>query len=317
MNVVVLDGYTLNPGDLSWNKLEELGNLTVYDRTPVELIVERAQSAEIVLTNKTRLTAHTINSLPHLQYIGVLATGFNVVDIQAAKERGVPVVNIPDYGTSSVAQSVFALILELTNQVKLHSDAVFQGEWTSCPDFCFTKTPLMELEGKTLGVIGYGRIGQAVAKIADAFGMEVLFTARSQRNDANIGRQVELKQLLRDSDIISLHCPLTEDTQGLINQRAIEQMKPSAFLINTSRGPLIQEQDLADALKAGRLAGAGLDVLSVEPPSAENPLFQAPNCIITPHIAWATKEARARLMDIAVDNLQAFQNGNPQNVVNP
>ncbi len=318
MKIVVLDGYTLNPGDLSWAGLEELGELTVYDRTPKEQVVERAKGAEIVFTNKTPITAEVIAALPEMKFIGVLATGYNVVDIEAAARRGIPVTNIPIYGTTSVAQMAIALLLELTQHVGAHSDAVRAGEWASNPDFCFWKSPLVELAGLTMGIIGFGRIGRATGKIADALGMKVVAADAVHANppDWDGFEWLSIEDLLKTSDVISLHCPLTPEVQGLINRDRIELMKPTAFLINTSRGPLVVDQDLADALNSGRIAGAGLDVLSVEPPKADNPLICARNCIQTPHIAWATSAARARLMGTAVDNARQFIAGKLVNVVN-
>ncbi|NHN35375.1 D-2-hydroxyacid dehydrogenase [Paenibacillus sp. S3N08] len=318
VNIVVLDGYTLNPGDLDWGRLEQLGNVTVYDRTSAAELMERAANADMILTNKTQLSAATLEQLPKLRYIGVLATGYNIVDIDAARERGIPVANIPTYGTHSVAQFVFALLLELCHRVQRHSDAVHDGEWNHCPDFCFTRSPLVELAGKTMGLIGLGRIGGQVAKIAKAFGMRVIAVGSGRSHPAAIEgvEWVELEQLLVESDVISLHCPLTASTEKLINAERLALMKPSALLINTSRGALIHEQDLADALNNGRIAGAAVDVLSIEPSLPTNPLFSADNCLITPHIAWATKEARARLMGTAVDNVQHFLSGQPTNVVN-
>ena len=317
MKIVVLDGYTLNPGDLSWDRLKASGDLMVYDYTEKSDIHARAVGAEILFTNKTPLTAEMMDQLPGLRYIGVLATGYNVVDVKAAAERGIIVTNIPTYGTNSVAQMVFALLLEMCHHVQLHSDAVFNSEWTNNRDFCFWKTPLIELSGKTIGIIGYGRIGRQVAQIADAFGMRVLAydKIQGQGSDLPSFAWAPLDELLRQSDVISLHCPLFPDTAGLINQTSIAMMKSSALLINTSRGGLIVDQDLADALNSGRIAGAALDVLSVEPPPADNPLLHAKNCLITPHISWATAEARSRLMDIAVDNLNSFLDGKPVNVI--
>ncbi|ULL15334.1 D-2-hydroxyacid dehydrogenase [Paenibacillus sp. H1-7] len=319
MNIVVLDGFTLNPGDLTWDGLSGLGRLTIYDRTPQELIVERASDAEIVLTNKTPLNASTLTKLPKLQYIGVLATGYNIVDTEAARSRGIPVTNVPTYGTHSVAQFVFALLLELCHHVGRHDAAVKAGDWTNSTDFCFTRSPLTELSGKTIGMIGLGKIGTQTARIANAMDMRVLAVGSGKRTPAPVEgvEWATLEQLLKESDIVSLHCPLTPETSGLINKDRLALMKPSAFLINTSRGPLIVEQDLADALNDHRIAGAALDVLSVEPPGADNPLLTAKNCIITPHIAWATKEARARLMKTAVDNVRSFLAGKTDNVVNP
>lgn len=318
MRIVVLDGHTLNPGDLSWRELEQLGELTVYDRTPTDLIAERSAGAEVLLTNKVLLSAETITGLPQLRYIGVLATGYNVVDVAAARRRDIPVTNIPDYSTASVAQHAFALLLELCHRVQLHSDAVFAGEWTTSPDFCFTRTPLIELAGKMIGIIGFGRIGQQTAQIAAALGMKIMTIDRGKRIDGLpfAVEYVDQRTLLTEADVISLHCPLTPETEGLINTESIAYMKREAILINTSRGGLVVERDLAAALNEGRIAGAGLDVLSSEPPQADNPLLSAKNCVITPHIAWATKEARSRCMDIAVKNVAAFLSGEPINVVN-
>lgn len=317
--IVVLDGYTLNPGDLSWDGCQKIAPIEVYDRTEPAKILERARGAEFILTNKTPLSAETLAQLPELRYIGVLATGYNVVDVKAAKERGIPVCNIPTYGTASVAQHAFALILELTVNAKLHSDAARAGEWSASKDWCFWKTPLTELEGKTLGIVGFGRIGRRVAEVGNAFGMIILAHDSVQTNPPPYQgfRFATLEDLLRNSDVVSLHCPLFAETQGLMNTERLRLMKRTALLINTSRGPLIVDQDLADALNSGVIAGAGVDVLSVEPPAANNPLLTAKNCLVTPHIAWAAKEARARLMNLAVDNLVAFVNGKPQNVVNP
>jgi len=316
--IVVLDGYTLNPGDLSWAGFERLAPIDVHDRTEASNIVDRARGAEFVLTNKVPLSADTLGQLPDLRYIGVLATGYNVVDVKAAKERGIPVCNIPTYGTASVAQHAFALLLELCNHVQVHADGVRAGQWTTNKDWCFTLAPLMELAEKTLGIVGFGRIGRQVGEIGHALGMRVIAHDSVQANPPSFPgfRFAPLEELLRESDAVSLHCPLFPDTQGMINANTLRLMKPSAFLINTSRGPLIVEQDLADALNEGRLAGAGLDVLSVEPPPVTNPLLTAKNCLITPHIAWASRESRARLMDLAVENFEAFMKGKPQNVVN-
>jgi glycerate dehydrogenase len=318
MNIVVLDGYTLNPGDLDWQGLEQLGNVKVYERTSAGDIVSRALDAEIVLTNKTSLSASTIEQLPKLRYIGVLATGYNIVDTVAARQRGIPVTNIPTYGTHSVAQYVFALLLEMCHRVQRHNDAVYAGEWVRSQDFCFTRSPLIELSGKTLGLVGLGRIGSQTARIAGAFDMRVLAvgSGKSKPPQTEGVEWVELDQLLRQSDVISLHCPLTASTERLINAERLALMKSSAFLINTSRGALINEQDLADALNGERIAGAALDVLTVEPPVPDNPLLSAHNCLITPHIAWATKEARARLMGTAVDNVRSFLAGHTVYAVN-
>lgn len=318
MKIVVLDGYTLNPGDLSWDAIMKLGNVTVYEHTPFGNIVERSKGAEILFTNKTPLGENEISQLDGLKYIGVLATGYNVVDIEAAKKRNIVVTNIPTYGTRSVAQMVFALLLEMTQHVQKHSDAVYSGEWTNCRDFCFWKHPLIELQGKTMGIIGFGRIGQNTADIAAAFGMNILGydSYKSDQSDRTNFKWAELDELLHESDVISLHCPLFPETRGIINKVNLKKMKKTAFLINTSRGPLIADEDLAEALNNGVIAGAGLDVLSVEPPQKDNPLFSAKNCLITPHISWATKEARSRLMDIATENLEKFLAGCPVNVVN-
>lgn len=319
MKIVVLDGYTENPGDLSWEGFEALGDMTVYDRTAADEILARAKGAQVLLTNKTPLNAETLAALaPELQYIGVLATGYNVVDIAAARSHGVPVCNIPTYGTAAVAQFVMALLLELCHHVGDHSRSVKAGDWSRCPDFCYWNTPLIELAGKTFGVVGYGRIGRAAAKLAAAFGMEVLACdAHASAGSDGVARMVSLEELLAASDVISLHCPLFESNRGMINREAIARMKDGVLLINTSRGPLIDEQALADALHTGKVAGAGLDVLTVEPARPDNPLMKEPNCLITPHIAWAPKESRQRLMDIAVYNLKAWLAGSPQNVVNP
>jgi glycerate dehydrogenase len=320
MKIVVLDGYTANPGDLSWESFAALGELQVYDRTPEPEIIPRALEAEIVLTNKTVLTRAHFAALPKLRFVGVLATGYNVVEIEAARERGIPVCNVPEYGTPNVAQAVFALILELTNQTGHHAQTVRAGRWSSCPDFCYWDTPLFELQGRTLGLLGFGRIAQAVAKIGAAFGMQVLCTRRhvgaTESEDGGV-RSVDRATLIRESDILSLHCPLTPETKGVVNAATLATMKRSAYLINTARGALICEQELADALNQGALAGAGLDVLSTEPPPASNPLLQAKNCVITPHIAWATREARGRLLATAAGNVGAWISGQARNVVNP
>uniref|UniRef100_UPI0032172215 D-2-hydroxyacid dehydrogenase n=1 Tax=uncultured Draconibacterium sp. TaxID=1573823 RepID=UPI0032172215 len=315
MKIVVLDGYTLNPGDLNWERIEKLGECTIYDRTPAELTLERSAGAEAVFTNKVILNKEIIGKLPQLKFIGVLATGYNVVDIDAAKEAGITVCNIPAYSTNSVAQMVFSHILHFSQNISEHALSVSSGKWAQSPDFAYWLTPQTELAGKTLGIIGFGQIGQAVAQIGLAFGMKILFTNRSKKTTRLNATQVELDTLLAESDFISVNCPLNESNQGFINKETIEKMKPTAFLINTGRGPLINEQDLADALNAGRIAGAGLDVLSVEPAAENNPLPKAKNCYITPHIAWATIEARQRLMQIAADNLEAFIHGQPINVV--
>jgi glycerate dehydrogenase len=317
MKIVVLDGYCLNPGDLSWDGVRRFGEVEVFDRTALGDVAARAAGATAVFTNKTPLPDSVLRQLPGLKYIGVLATGYNVVDVDAARQLGIAVANIPTYGTASVAQFVFALLLELCHNVKLHSDAVRAGEWSRSPDWSFWKAPLTELAGKTMGVVGFGRIGRAVGRIADAMGMRVLAHDTVEQNAPSYTgfRWAQLEDLLRESDIVSLHSPLFPETRGMINARTLGLMKPSALLINTSRGPLIVDQDLADALNASRIAGAGLDVLSVEPPDSGNPLLAARNCLVTPHIAWATKEARDRLMELAVENLAAFLNGKPQNLV--
>lgn len=315
MKIVVLDGYTLNPGDLNWERIEKLGNCSVYDRTPSELTVERAQKASAVFTNKVILNKEIISQLPELKFIGVLATGYNVVDIEAAQKAGITVCNIPAYSTNSVAQMVFAHILNFTQHIGKHATSVSNGDWANSIDFSYSLTPQTELAGKTIGIIGFGQIGQAVARIALAFNMKVLFNNRSKKETDLDATQTDLDTLLATSDFISINCPLTEENKGFINTATIEKMKSNAFLINTGRGPLINEQDLADALNAGKIAGAGLDVLSGEPAAKDNPLPKAKNCFITPHIAWATLEARQRLMKIAGDNLQAFLDGKPINVV--
>lgn len=316
MKLVVLDGYTLNPGDLSWDALHAVGECQVFDRTTKESLLARAQDAAVLLTNKTPLRRDTLASLPSLKYIGVLATGYDVVDVEQARRQNIVVTNVPAYGTNSVAQMVFALILELCNHAGQHGDAVRNGAWTGSSDWCFWQRPLIEIRSKTLGIVGYGRIGQKVAQIAEAFGMNVIVTSNRRPADLAPGVQWStLDEVFAVSDFVSLHCPLQRSTCGIVNSARIAQMKNDAFLINTSRGGLIVEEDLASALNSGKLAGAALDVLSTEPPSSSNPLLQAKNCIITPHIAWATREARARLMDIAMANLKDWLDGHPQNVV--
>jgi glycerate dehydrogenase len=317
MKIVVLDGYCMNPGDLSWDALHAFGEVVVYDRTPAAEAAARADGAGIVLTNKTPLPADTLARLPKLKYIGVLATGYNVVDVEAARGQGITVTNVPTYATASVAQFVFALLLELCHNVKLHADAVRAGEWSRHADWSFWKSPLVELEGKTMGVIGFGRIGRRVGCIADAMGMRVIAHDTWQGDaPAYEGfRWAALNEVLGTSDVVSLHSPLFPETQDMIRANTLRLMKPSAFLINTSRGGLVVDRDLADALNAGRLGGAGLDVLTVEPPAEANPLLSARNCLVTPHIAWATREARARLMDIVVRNIEGFLSGNFRNVI--
>jgi glycerate dehydrogenase len=316
MRIVVLDGNTANPGDLRWEVFEEFGDVVVHDRTPSPLIVERARDADVVLTNKAPLDAATIALLPKLRYIGVLATGFNVVDVQAARSRNIPVCNVPEYGTPNVAQAVFALLLELTNRTGHHAETVRSGRWSKSLDWCYWDFPLVELHGRTLGIIGYGRIGSAVAKIALAFGMRVLAYRRSPLPESESVMAASIEAIFKEADVVSLHCPLTPDTRHLVNSDRLGKMKRAAFLINTSRGPLIDESALAIALNEERIAGAALDVLGMEPPAADNPLLTAKNCIITPHIAWATREARARLLTIAADNIRCWHDGAPRNVVN-
>lgn len=317
MNIVVLDGYTLNPGDLSWEELEELGSCSVYERTEAGLTVERAKDAEIVLTNKTVLSAEVIGRLATLRYIGVLATGYNVVDVEAARERGVPVTNVPAYGTASVAQMVFAHLLNLTQHIGEHAETVRDGRWSECPDFCYWERPLIELEGLTMGIVGLGRIGRAVARLARAFGMEVIGYDVVRPADLPEGcGMAGLEDVFRRGDVVSLHCPLTGETERMVNMERLGLMKRTAFLINTSRGPLVDEEALAEALDKGVIAGAGLDVVASEPPGGDNPLLKAKNCYITPHIAWATRSARERLLRAAVENVAAFLAGRAQNVVN-
>lgn len=320
MKIVVLDGYTLNPGDLNWKEIEEYGDLIVNERTDFspEKVIETIGDAEIIFTNKTPLSKSILSKTPSVKYIGVLATGYNVVDTTAAKAQGIVVTNIPTYGTAAVAQYSLALILELCHHVGEHSRAVFNGDWSKSPDFCFWNYPLVELAGKTLGLIGFGRIGQATAKIAQAFGLNILVSDSYQNPDleSETCKYVTLDELLNKSDIISLHCPLFDSTKGIINTNTIAKMKDGVMIINTSRGPLVVEEDLRYALESGKVAGAAVDVVSSEPISTDNPLLKAKNCIITPHIAWAPKESRTRLMSTAVENLAAFLKGAPINVVN-
>lgn len=317
MKIVVLDGYCLNPGDLSWDFLSRFGEYTVYDRTPNELIVSRIGDAEIVLLNKTPISEETLAACPSVKLICVLATGFNVVDVAAARKRNIPVCNVPDYGTAAVAQFTFALLLELCHQVGHHGQAVREGKWSACRDFCFWDTPQMELAGKTLGIIGFGRIGRAVGKIAKAFGMNVIAYNRSQCEEGReVGRYVNLEELLATSDVISLHCPLTRENTGMINQDTISKMKDGAILLNTARGLLLDEQAVADALASGKLRGAACDVVSAEPMKLANPLRTAPNCIVTPHMAWAPKESRQRIADCTERSIRAFLEGRPINTVN-
>ena len=319
--LVVLDGFTLNPGDLSWERLLSLGNCSIYDRTAPEAIVTEAAEAELVLTNKAVLSRAVIESLPQLKYIGVMATGYNVVDLEAATERGIVVTNVPIYGTASVAQMVFSHLLHFTQRVGDHNRAVLAGRWSSAKDWCFWDFPQVEIAGLTMGIVGLGRIGRATAKLAEAFGMKVLATSRSatKSKNGNVPESVQivdLDTLFRESDVVSLHCPWTPETEKLVNASRLQMMKPTALLINTSRGPLIDEEALADALRRGTIAGAGLDVLSTEPPPVDHPLLDIKNCTITPHIAWATRSARSRLLNKVVDNVAAFLAGQPQNVVN-
>lgn len=321
MKIVVLDGYTLNPGDLSWEGFEKLGEVTVYDRTDIENeneIVERIKDAEIVLTNKTPITANVIDRCRNISYIGVLATGYNVIDCRAADKRGIPIANIPSYGTDAVGQFAIAMLLEICHHVAAHSQAVYEGEWTHNKDWCFWKYPLIELAGKTMGIIGYGRIGQATGRIAQALGMKVLACDAYQNPDlvSDTCSYAELDRLLATSDVIALHCPLFPETEGIINKENIKKMKDGVIILNNSRGQLIVEEDLADALNRGKVYAAGLDVVYTEPIREDNPLLKAKNCFITPHISWAPKESRQRLMKLALDNLQAYLQGRRQNIVN-
>ena len=316
MNIVILDGYTANPGDLSWQGLEEIGEVTVYDRTKADETVARAADADIVLTNKVIISREIIAQLPRLKYIGVLATGYNVVDIEAAHERGITVTNVPAYSTESVAQMVFAHLLTVTNRTEHYAIENRNGRWTKNPDFCYWDFPHMELAGKTFGIVGLGNIGRRVAEIATAFGMHVkaLTSKSADALPANI-EKATLESILSTSDVLSLHCPLTDKTRHLINRETLQQMKPTTILINTGRGPLVDDQAVADALSGGRLAAFCADVLTEEPPKADNPLLEQPNAYMTPHIAWASKEARVRLVQVATDNVRAFINGRPQNMV--
>jgi glycerate dehydrogenase len=316
MEIVVLDGYALNPGDMSWKGLEELGNCVIYDRTAPSELYERIKNAEAIITNKAVIDAPLMEKLPKLRYIGVTATGYNVVDVKAASSKGIVVTNIPAYSTDSVAQLVFAHLLNIVNRVELHATSVREGEWANSKDFAYWKSPQTELAGKTLGIVGFGRIGRRVAQIGDAFGMKVIFNNRSQVKDATVGmRQTTLEEVFAQSDVISINCPLTPENSEFVNSHLLHRMKPSSILINTGRGGLIHEGDLAKALNEGVIAAAGVDVLSAEPPRHDNPLLTARNCYITPHIAWATTEARQRLMDITVENLRCFVEGKAQNVV--
>lgn len=317
MKIVMLDAYTTNPGDLSWDNFRTLGDLTIYDRTPCEKVIERAKDADIVITNKTPITKEIIDCLPNLKFIALMSTGYNVVDYVYLKEKGIPVSNIPSYSTDAVAQLVISFILELAMNVGLHSESVKNGEWSDCADFCYWKTPLMELSGKTLGIFGLGKIGRAVAERARAFGMNVVaFVPRIHGDEPDYIKLLSLDEMLSVSDVVSMHCPLTPETEGIVNEEFIAKMKDGAYFINTSRGTVVNENTLADALNSGKLGGAGLDVLSTEPPEKDNPLLSAKNCFITPHIAWASFETRKRLVGILYDNIEAFLNGKPQNVIN-
>lgn len=321
MKIVILDGYTENPGDLSWEGLEKLGDLTVYDRTSltdVQEVIDRIGDAEIVFTNKTPMPREVFDTCTNIRYVGVLATGYNVVDVDAAKEKNIPVCNIPTYGTAAVGQFAIALLLEVCHHVGHHDKAVHEGRWENNPDWCFWDYPLIELDGKVMGIIGYGRIGQATGRIAQALGMKVLAydAYRNPALESETCQYADLDEVLAKSDVIALHCPLFSETEGMINRESIAKMKDGVIILNNSRGPLIVEKDLAEALNSGKVAAAGLDVVSTEPIKGENPLLKAKNCILTPHISWAPKESRQRLMDIAVDNLEAFLRKEAQNVVN-
>lgn len=318
MKIVVLDGYALNPGDLSWKNLQEIGDCIIYDRTNPAELLERSKDAEVLITNKVVINQTIIDQLPKLKYIGVTATGYNVVDVQAASNRGITVTNIPAYSTDSVAQLVFSHILNVANRVELHANSVKSGEWASCSDFSYSKNPQVELSGKTLGIVGFGRIGRRVAEIGLAFGMKVIFQNRSVRTDVPVETiQKSLSEVFSESDFISLNCPLTAENIEFVNMELLKTMKPSGVLINTGRGSLINEKDLAEALNSGIIKAACLDVLSTEPPKADNPLISAKNCFITPHMAWATFEARERLLNITIENLKCFISGNFQNIVKP
>ena len=317
MKIVLLDGYTINPGDIGWGPLEALGDITIYDRGEQSDVIERAKDAEILLVNKLRIDDDVMAQLPKLKYIGVTATGYNIVDVKAAERRGIVVTNIPAYGTDAVAQYTMALLLEITSRVGQHAQLVKEGAWAAQPDFCFWQSPLIELSGKTLGLIGTGRIGMSVAKIANAFGMNVIAFNRTHypENEHELFRYVPAETVFKEADVVSLHCPLTEETMHIINRSNLELMKPDAILINTARGGLIDEPALYEALKSNQIYAAGLDVLTLEPPEADHPLYHLDNCFITPHIAWAPKEARLRLMHIAADNIRAFKDGRRLNVV--
>ena len=316
MNIVYTDAYTLNPGDLDWAPIRSLGDVTLHDRTSPDELIGRVKDAEIVLTNKVKMPREVLDQLPSLRYIGVTATGYDIIDVAAARERGIVVTNVKGYSTDSVAQLTFALLLELTHHAGIHSQSVRAGEWVASPDFSYAKSPLIELAGKTLGLVGYGDIGRKVARIGRAFGMDVLVNRRNTQPEADgMVTVVDRETLFAQSDVVSLHCPATSDTIGFVNTALLSRMKPTAWLLNTSRGSLLNETNVADALNAGVIAGAGLDVLSVEPPSADNPLLTAKNCLITPHIAWASFSARQRLMQSVADNIRAFLDGAPRNVI--
>lgn len=315
MKIVITDGYTLNPGDLSWDPIASFGELVLYDRTPAHLVTERCSDADIVLTNKTPFPATVIQELPQLKLIGVTATGYNVIDVKAARGHNITVCNVPAYGTASVAQHTIALLLELTNQTGVHAASVAAGEWVKATDWCYSKTPITELAGKTMGIIGWGHIGQQTARIAQAFDMDLLYYTPTKKENAFAAYR-SLQELFAQSDVITLHCPLTANNAGFVNNELLQLMKSTAFLINTSRGQLIDEQHLADALNQGRIAGAALDVLSTEPPAADNPLLSARHCLITPHNAWISKEARQRIMNITTGNIRAFLQQQPVHVVN-
>ncbi|HMG91864.1 MAG TPA: D-2-hydroxyacid dehydrogenase [Chryseolinea sp.] len=314
MKVVVIDGHTLNPGDLSWKELNTYGDVTLYDRTLAEQITERCKIAEIILTNKVPLSATTVEAAKDLKLICVTATGFNIVDVEAASKRKIPVCNVPDYGTSSVAQHTFALILELANRVGVNSSSVRQGEWERSPDFCFSKGRITELQGKTMGIIGLGKIGTQVARLAAAFEMRVIYNSQTKKEN-NLAAYADLEEVFSQSDIVSLHCPLTRNNNQFVNRNLLSKMKPSAWIINTSRGQLINENDLADALNTDQLAAAAVDVLSVEPPPATNPLLQAKNCVVSPHTAWMSLEARKRILSVTLQNIDCYLKGKPQNLV--
>lgn len=317
MKIVMLDAYTTNPGDLSWDFMKDFGEVSVYERTPSDKILERAKDADIIVTNKTPVTKEIIDKLPNLKFIALMSTGYNIVDYMYLKEKGIPVSNIPSYSTEAVAQLVMSFILELTMNVGLHSQSVKSGDWVSSADFCYWKTPLTELSGKTMGIFGFGRIGRAVAERAKAFGMNVIaYTPRLHGNEPDFVKFVSLDEMLKNADIVSMHCPLTPETEGIVNEKFISKMKDGAYFINTSRGTVVNEKALADALNSGKLGGAGLDVLSTEPPRADNPLLSAKNCFITPHIAWAAFETRERLVEILKENIEDFINGKPKNVIN-